>query len=60
MEQQRHEDDKYSTSHLQQEERGFTKCPAERRLRCEMPAYVKPSHRTARGEGVIVNAQMCR
>jgi hypothetical protein len=50
------EGDKRSTSHLQQEEGGFTKCPAERRLRCglrrEMPADTKPSLRTTRGRGV--------
>ena len=27
-------------------------------VRC--PLDMKPSHRTARGRGVIVNAQMCR
>jgi hypothetical protein len=47
---------KRSTSHLQQEERGSTKCLAGRRLRCglrrEMSADIKPSHRTARGRGV--------
>jgi hypothetical protein len=52
---------KRSTSHFEQVERGFTRCRAGRRLRREMPADMKPSHRIARGEGeVIVNAQMCR
>jgi hypothetical protein len=50
------EGDKRSTSYLEHEERGFTKCRAERRLRREMPADMKPLHRTRRGEGVIVNA----
>jgi hypothetical protein len=50
------EGDKCSASHLEQEERGFTRCRAERRLRRETSASMKPSHRTARGEGVIVNA----
>jgi hypothetical protein len=48
--------DKRSTSRLEQEERGFTRCRAERRLRCEVPAEVKPSRRITRGEGVIANA----
>jgi hypothetical protein len=45
------EEDKRSTTHLEQEERGFPKYRAERRLRREMPADMKPSHRTMRGEG---------
>jgi hypothetical protein len=51
--------DERSASHIEQEERRFTRCRAERRLRREMAAGMKPSHRTARGRGVIVNAQMC-
>ncbi len=45
------EGDKRYGSHLEQEERGFTRCRAERRLRREMAVGMKPSHRTARGEG---------
>src|SRR5919112_171534 len=54
------EGDKRSSSHLEQEVRELTKCRAGRRPRREVPADMKPSHRTARGGGVIVNAQMCR
>jgi hypothetical protein len=43
--------DKRSTSRLEQEERGFARCHAERRLRREVPAKVKPSRRMTRGEG---------
>jgi hypothetical protein len=48
--------DKRSTLHLEQEERGFTKCRAEqcraeRRLRRGMTVDMKPSLRTTRGEG---------
>jgi len=39
------------TSRLEQEERGFAKCRAERRLHCGMPADTKLSLRTTRGEG---------
>jgi hypothetical protein len=50
------EGEERSTSHLDQDERGFARCPAERRLRCglrrEVPADMKPSHRRMRGEGV--------
>jgi hypothetical protein len=35
----------------EQEEHGFTRCRAERRLRREMPAEVKTSHRAQRGGG---------
>jgi hypothetical protein len=45
------EGDKRSTSPLEQKKRGFTKCRAKRRLRREMPADIKPSYRTTRGEG---------
>ena len=46
------EGDKRSASHLEQDERGFTRCLAEWRLRREMPADMEPSHKTARGRGV--------
>ena len=49
------EGDKRSTSHLEQEERGFARCPAERRLRCglrrEMPAGMKAITQNREGEG---------
>jgi hypothetical protein len=53
------ERNKRSASHLEQEVCVFARCRAGRPRR-EVPAGMKPSHRTARGEGVIVNAQMCR
>jgi hypothetical protein len=43
--------DERSASHIEQEEREFARCRAERRLRREMAAGMKPSHTTARGEG---------
>jgi hypothetical protein len=52
--------DRHATLRLEREEHGFTRCRAERPLRREVPAGMKSSHRTARGRGVIVNAQMCR
>jgi len=46
------EGDKPFTSHLDQEERGFTRRRAERRLRRDRPADRKSLQRTTRGEGV--------
>jgi hypothetical protein len=51
--------DRRSTPDLEQEERGFARCRAGRPPR-EVPVDMKRSRRTTRGEGVIVNAQMCR
>jgi hypothetical protein len=45
------EGDERSASHIEQEEREFARCRAERRLRREMAAGMKPSPKTARGEG---------
>jgi hypothetical protein len=53
------EGDKHCTSRLEQEEREFARCRVGRPRR-EVPAGMKLSHRTTRGEGIIVNAQMCR
>jgi hypothetical protein len=53
------EGDRRSTPHLEQEEREFARCRAGQPRR-EVPADIKPSRRATRGEGVIVNAQMCR
>jgi hypothetical protein len=45
------EGDKHSTLHLEQEEGRFAKGRDEQRLRREMSAGMKPSHRTTRGRG---------
>src|SRR5919107_684994 len=45
------EGDKRSTSHLEQEERTFICCRAGWRIPREVPTGMKPSYRTARGEG---------
>ena len=54
---------KRPTSHFERgaDLQGAEPSTAERRLRSELPADMKPSRTITRGEGeVIVNAQMCR
>src|SRR5918993_628484 len=49
--------DRRSAPHLEQEERGFARCQAGRPRR-EMPADMKPSHRTSRGGRSKANAEI--
>ncbi len=53
------EGDERSASHIEQEEQRCTRCRAGLPRR-EVPTGMMLSRRIVRGEGVIVNAQMCR
>jgi hypothetical protein len=50
------EGEKRSTSHLEQEKRGCTRCRAERWLRREVRADMEPVQKNEGERGVIVNA----